>query len=76
MFFKASFLQSAELQLIRKDQDFNLFSICRSKKIYFIVLFFAFFQFFNYDGKGKAYLSNKKTLCNKKFPMLPAGTDS
>ena len=37
MFFKASFLQSAELQLIRKDQDFNLFSICRSKKIYFIV---------------------------------------
>ena len=32
MFFKASFLQSAELQLIRKDQDFNLFSICRSKK--------------------------------------------
>lgn len=47
-----------------------------NKKIYFIVLFFAFFQFFNYDGKGKAYLSNKKTLCNKKFPMLPAGTDS
>lgn len=25
-----------------------------NKKIYFIVLFFAFFQFFNYDGKGKA----------------------
>ena len=36
-FLRLLFLQSAELQLIRKDQDFNLFSVRRSKKNYFIV---------------------------------------